>query len=275
MMAKRWEDQGNGRWKLTVTSDEPGDGTPMQVFYGSKEEIADKLADAQGNATRRIAELKKQGLGTRDAGTGPKPMNAAERMQAVADLNDPASVDKGVARVVESVIGPIETIRADRERERQERETQAAIAAAESFAGETPDWYPSEYNKTKLVGFMRTQGLNPASRAHYTQAFEELSAAGLLQKAPRNQDDNPEETEPAAERIAPATPAPKPPTRISTGIRSQDVSGSAPRPGLKPKYTREQIANMSAATYKRLMTTDPELARSEEFYARQPRRKAS
>ncbi len=266
-MAKNWQEQGQGtgRWKLTVTSDTPEDGTPVQVFYGSKDEIADKLADAQGHATRRIAELRRNGH--QGANTDPRPLTPAERMQTVADLSNPATVDRGVTRVMESVIGPVEGLLED-------RQTREAIAAATSFAEETPDWVPSEYNKTKIVGFMKSQGLSPANRESYTQAFEELSAAGLLQAAPESHDNQTEETAQEPERIAPTHTGPRPPSRISTGVRSADVSGTQPRPINKLKYSREQIANMSAATYKRLMTSDPALARCEDYYAKQPRQKA-
>jgi hypothetical protein len=120
---------------------------------------------------------------------------------------------------------------------------------------------------------MQNMGLSPLKSENFTRAFEALKAAGLLQLKPTNtgDDNEPEANQP--ERIAPIPPAQKAPQRISTGIRSSDLSGQPPRPSTRLKYSREQIANMSAATYKTLLTTDPELARCVEWYEKQPRRK--
>jgi hypothetical protein len=258
-----------------VTTDVAGDSTPPVVLYGTKDEILDKLADSKINADRRINELRRNGNGAAPppASSTPRPLTPAERMQTVADLNNPATVDRAVTRVMESVIGPVEGLREDREQERAERETRGAVEAAKQFAEGTPDWYPSQHNKNTLVGYMQRMGLNANSTQDYTTAFEELTAAHLLQIKPAEDD----ETEPPAqrqERTAP-TPAaaPKAPTRYSTGVRQSDISGSAPRPTTRLKYTREQIAKMGAATYKQAMLSDPELGRSVEFYAQQDRQK--
>jgi hypothetical protein len=274
-MPKSWEDLGNGLWKLTVTSVE---GIQPQVYRGTKDQITDMLADSNANATKRINELKQSSNGNGQPQT--RPMTAAERMQVVADIGDPATVDKAITRVIESTLGPVESLRQSAENapaEREERHTRLAVETAESFTEETPDWYPSEFNKNALVNFMRTQGMSPINRDHYTQAFEELRAAGLLQRKPEEDDENPESEESQQpERTAPTqTASPKTPTRISTGIRSSDVSGERPRPTTRLKYSREQLANMGKAQYKTLMQTDgAELARCEDYYAKHPARRA-
>jgi hypothetical protein len=269
-MGKSWTDRGHGQWKLVITDD--ATGAVLSTFYGTKEEIADKQADSLASAGRRITELRSNNGHTAPA---PKPLSAAERMQTVSDLGNPATVDQGVLRVVESVVGPVSELRQDREAERMERFERAAISTAEAFADDTPDWYPSDYNKNVLVRYMQTQGLNPTNPAHYTQAFEALTAAQLLQPKPAEPPE-PEsinnEPPPAPERNAPAptrqaSPAP---TRYSTSIRHSDISGT--RPGgttVRLKYSREQIARMGASKYKELMTSDPELTRCVEYYAKQ------
>jgi hypothetical protein len=276
-MGKNWTDRGNGQWKLTVTSDMAGDSTPPVVLYGTKDEILDKLADSKINGDRRINELRRgypsNGAAPAAAATVPRPLTPAERMQTVADLANPATVDRAVTRVMESVIGPVEGMREDRAQERAERETRDAVEAAKQFAEATPDWYPSQHNKNTLVGYMQRMGLNASNTQDYTTAFEELTAAHLLQIKPAEDD----ETEPPAqrqERTAP-TPAaaPKAPTRYSTGVRQSDISGTPPRPTTRLKYTREQIARMGAAAYKQAMLSDPELSRSVEYYAQQDRQK--
>jgi len=211
-MGKRWEDRGQGQWKLVISDD--ATGAVLSTYYGTKDEIADKQADSLASAGRRIAELRSGTNG--HAAPAPKPLSAAERMQTVSDLANPATVDQGVLRVIESAVGPVAELRKDREADRYDRQERAAISAAEAFAEDTPDWYPSEYNKNALVRFMQTQGMNPANPAHYMQAFESLSAAKLLQPKPAEGGFDPEEPtlEPPAgrERNAPTqTQQPKAP----------------------------------------------------------------
>lgn len=266
-MAKRWEDLGNNRWKLTITSDDPGENVPPSVFRGTKDEIADLLAESQGHANRRIAELRRSAPA---APAPPKELSAAERLQTVAELNNPATVDKAITRVMS-----VEEDRQRIQREEAERFDQRAVQAATSFAEETPEWYPSEHNKNTLVRFMQAQGMNPTVRAHYTQAFEELDAAKLLQPKPPGQPElEPEDED--EQRNAPAPQLPKAPTRISTGVTQRDISGLPPRPTTRLKYSREQLADMSRETYKRLMLSDGrELQRCEDYYAKHPAAKAS
>jgi len=287
-MAKVWEEiapkNGVPQWKLTVTSDDPEDGVPISVFRGTKDQIAEALADSQENANRHIAELRRSNgrNGNQPAPpkpNQPKPLSPADRMQTVAEMNDPATVDKAVTRIIESAIGPIENLRQVTENapaDREERHNRAAVEAATQFAEETPEWFPSDHNKNTLVRFMRAQGMSPTNRAHYTQAFNELTAAKLLQAKPE-EDDETQPKDPQPEPNAPAPALPKAPTRFSSSVRPSEMSGQPPvRTAPRLKYSREQIANMSAATMKRLIN-DPEFIKASEFYAQQdkPRRRAS
>jgi len=264
---KHWQDLGDGQWKLTITAD--GDPTAQpSVFRGTRDEILDKLVDSQANANRRIADLRRTTNGTPPSSTPaatPRPLSAAERLETVADLQNPATVDKAVTRVMESVMGPVADFQ-------KERVTRTAIQAAEMFAERTPEWYPSDHNKETLVAYMQTRGLNPMNTMHYTQAFEQLRAAKLLQPRPTEADDANDEPEAETERNAPnANAKPRTATRYSTSIRSSDISGRPPVPSGKPhlKYTREQLANLSAEEYKRLIQADrAELERCENYYAR-------
>lgn len=274
-MSRRWEDLGNNRWKLTITADDPEDASQPSVYRGTKEEIADMLAESQSNANRRIAELKRGPNGHAAPPAAPKPLSPSERMQTVADLQNPATVDKGVTRVIESVMGPIEEERERRHRQDLADHEREAVQAATAFAEDTPEWFPSEHNKNTLVRFMRSQGLNPTNRAHYIQAFDELSAAQLLQPRPSEEEPELEPEATAVERNAPAPPKPKAPSRVSTGITRADISGTPPKPTTRLKYTREQLANLSSADYKRLVLTDrAELERCENFYSAQDQERA-
>ncbi|HET6220184.1 MAG TPA: hypothetical protein VFE27_24360 [Acidobacteriaceae bacterium] len=290
-MAKQWEElvtkNGIPQWKLTVTSDTPEDGIPISVFRGTKEQIAEALADSQANANRRIAELRRNNGGN---GTGanppaprsnaPKPLTPADRMTAVAELNDPATVDRAVTRIIESQVGPMENLRMATENAPADREAQLermATEAAEAFTAETPDYYVCPHNAGVMYRYIQLHG-DLTKKAHYHRAFEELTAAQLLQQKPEEEEPPTQSPDPQPERNAPAPVLPKTPTRNSTGVRPSEMHGQPPaRTANRLKYSREQIAKMSAATMKRLMTTDPEFVRCSEFYAQQdkPKRRAS
>lgn len=263
---RNWEDLGNNRWKLTILPDNPEDGTPPSVYRGTKDEIAEMLASSQENANRRINELRG---GTKPNGAvhTPTPLTPADRMQIVADLDNPATVDTAIKRVVESQTGvSMEEQRAAR---RLDDETNAAM----QWAQNNPEWFDSEHNKWTLVRYMKTQGWDLANPAHYQKAFEELSAAKLLQTSPPGEREEVEsEDETSGQRNAPVpVPVAQTPSRRSTGVMSRDISGLPPRPVARFKYTREQINDMSASDYKNAVLTDPEFSRCVEYYAQQDR----
>lgn len=255
-MAQTWTDLGNDQWKLTIT-DESNRVPPAHVT-GTKEEIIAKLANSKINGDARIAELK---------GSSIAP---GERMKLVTDLQNPATAPEAITKVVESIVGPAAEFQQDRQSDKIERETRAAMTAAQTFADSTPNWLPSEHNKNTLAGYMKRMGLDFKTVAHYTEAFAELTAANLLQLPPAAQDDDEPRTQPAtrtAEATAPRPAAtPQAPTRYSTGLRAGDASGTPPRPTNRLKWTREQIDKMSTREYKSHMN-DPEFVKAVEAYA--------
>lgn len=262
---KSWEELGNNRWKLTILPDDPEDKTPPSVYRGTKDEIAELLATSQENANRRISELR----GPKPNGAAhPAPLSAADRMQIVADLDNPATVESAITRVVESQTG------VTMEEQRKAREVDMQVNAATQFAQSTPEWFDSEFNKWTIVRYMKTQGLDLGNVAHYKTAFEDLAAAKLLQaKPPEGETTEPEleSDETSGQRNAPVpVPVAQAPRR-STGVMGKDISGLPPRPSTRLKYTREQINDMSASDYKNTMLTDPEFSRCVEWYAQQDR----
>jgi hypothetical protein len=274
---KHWEELPDGRWKLSIFSDEPDDQTPPSVYRGTKEQIAEMLADSQANANRRIGELKRNGSTPTPNGHGPKPLTPAERMQTVAELGDPATAPEAITRVVESAMGEtMEERRTRQQKEDNDALERAGFLAADSFVKETPEYLANQYNSETMFNYMRSQGMDPTNRQHYTLAFEKLTAAKLLQPKPSEaptQEAEPEE-EDERERNAPVpVPVPKAPTRVSTGVMSRDISGLPPRPTTRLKYSREQIAELGGAEYKRLMFADPDFSKCVEWYAQQDRQR--
>jgi hypothetical protein len=273
-MAEKWEyigEEGKGKHKLTI---DPGDGAPVQVYYGkTREEITQNLIQAQASATRQIDKLQKA-MPKPPAPANvpmrrvPKPLNDNERFQVANDMTDPAKVDKAVQRVVESVTGiTVDEIRENSRQQEEERAVERATKAAIEWAESEPDWFNSEHNKQTLVRYMMSMGMNPQKTEDYRRAYRELVAAGLLQAAPEGIDDNEPEPPPRQERI---TPVPNgvngKPRTTATGFRSSDISGAPPRSSARVKYTPEQIARMGKEEYKRLWQTDPQFAKDAENY---------
>ena len=282
---KQWQELGQGRWKLTITSDDDSEAIPS-VYRGTKDEIAELLADSQGHANRRIAELKRggDGNGSKSIHFGPvsgdpKPLTPNERMQTVADLQNPATVDKAFDRMFEAATGETPEQRRERDqREAGERLEREGVDTALRFGREYPEYWQTQHNANTMVGYMRTHGMDLTNIDHYVTAFEALSAAKLLQmKTAEVEVPNESEEEETVERNAPTpTPVPRTPARISTGVRASDISGTPPRPTTRLKYSREQLENMSRQDYKQLMLTDRvELERCEKFYAEHPAKRAS
>ena len=273
-MAKNWTQIDANRWKLTITDDENPEAPPS-VYRGTKAEIADMLADSQFNANRRIAELKRAPNGS----AHPKPLTPNERMQTVAELQNPATVDQAFSRLHEAATGETpEEAHTRRQAEDEERIRNLAVDAAQQFERETPEYYHIQHNANVMVDYMQLRGMDPTKVENYRQAFDYLAAKKLLQPRPpeaENQDEDEEEE--MVQRNAPTPNAPpKPPARISTGIQSRDISGTPPRPTTRLKYSREQLDQMSPQTYKQLMLTDrAELEKCEAYYAKHPARQAS
>lgn len=278
---KKWDDLGNGQWRLTITDDKDANARPV-VVKGTKDEIIEKLADSKLEGNRYISQLRSQSPAPPPAAPAPsngtKPLTAAERMQVAADITNPGAVDTAVTRVIESVIGPVKELQRDRAAEREERAERAAVAAVNAFMAQTPEYYRTPHNNQLLVEYMKTYRLDNSKVESYTHAFERLSAVpGLLQVAPLEDETTTEVTRNGPEPTAPTPRAAPTSTRFSTSVRSSDISGRAPEPNRTPrlKYTREQLQNLSASEYKRLMQTDgKELARCEDYYAKTPVRRA-
>lgn len=274
-MTKRWEQLEDGRLRLTVS---PDAGGPTSVFYGSsKEEIADKLADSQAHANMELSRRTVVPNGNHQITPQiqPVPLSPADRMQITADLVNPARAPEAVTRVLESVIGPVGQFNQDREAERSQRLERAQVAAAYQFYEEAgPEWLPTQHNKETLLNYMLSQGMDLTDVNSYKRAFAALGAVKLLQQ-PTTETHDTEEPEVSLHRGNPENPVPaRAPNRYSTGIRSSDVSGSAPMPGKRLKYTREQIAALSLADYKRLIN-DPEFSRSVEFYSKRAQKRVA
>lgn len=120
-----------------------GDGSGVQKFEGATlDELVDKLAEAQRNATRKIREQAAQLKANEKPVEAPKPGSAEERLAAIE------------ARI-------------------------AWANTASEFVGAHPDYQNTQQNAVKMERYMAAQGI-PKTLEGLEQAFKELSESGLL-----------------------------------------------------------------------------------------------
>lgn len=159
-----------------------GDGSGVQVFEApSVEELVDKLAVAQANATRKIRELtsaKKQEAAPELSADeewviaqelATKPLEAFEKLFEKKLGRKPAELQKD-----------LDDLAAFR-REEAERKS------AKEFVDAHPDYVPTPKNGARIEKWLRVEGL-AATPENIEKAFQDLSESGLLEsKKPETQ----------------------------------------------------------------------------------------
>lgn len=208
-----------------------GDGSGVQVFEApSAEELIEKLATAQENATRKIRELSQA---KQTPAEQPKERTAEEEWLLSQELL--SSPSKTVEKLFEQVVGmPIKTFKTKVERLNAFEQAQAEEQAARDFMAKHPEFHPSPANAKKIEKYVRTYGLDGTKPESIEQAFMDLNESGLLEVKPQEQQQEPEATQ--TSRIAKSEPPqsqqPVRQTRASSGIsaRRNMAQRSAPEP---------------------------------------------
>lgn len=274
-MAKAiWENNGepkDGEFAAVIDLE---NGSGVQRFTGKDhKEVADKLMEAQLNASQKISDQEKEirKNATPDPAPAarrmaPKPLTANDRFQVAQDISDPATAPEAIRRVVESAIGgSLEEIA-----ERLNEDEEASLAAqiqneAYAFATETPDYHICDHNTQVITKYMEMHNL-ALTKKNFGIAFEQLRAVGLIVPKPTAAaagEEPPAQPEEGSEQPGGLPPQPVSRTRprlatmSSTGIRNQDVGGAAGTQVAKAKYTRQQIDAMSQSEYKDKYDNEP------------------
>jgi hypothetical protein len=211
-----------------------GDGSGVQVFEGtSQDEVIEKLATAQLNATRKIRELsqaKKE---------EPKPVERTPEEEWLLSQELLSSPSKTVEKLFEQVTGmPVKAFKSKLERLNAFEQAQSEEAAAREFMSKHPEFVPSPANARKIEKYVRTYNLDGTKAESIEQAFMDLNESGLLEvKAAQQQQQQQAQQEPeAAQQSRIATQAQQPArtstTRMSSGIsaRRSTAQRSAPEP---------------------------------------------
>jgi hypothetical protein len=194
-----------------------GDGSGVQVFEApTADELIDKLATAQENATRKIKELTRA---HKEEPAKPKERTPEEKWLLSQDnLADPdATFDKLFA---EKVGMPITTFKTKIERLDAWERAQAEENAAKEFITKHPEFVPSPANARKIEKYVRTYNLDGTKAESIEQAFMDLNESGLLE-VKAAQDPNKPEAKPQSRIVTPEPEQPAKNTRMSSGISSR------------------------------------------------------
>jgi hypothetical protein len=207
-----------------------GDGSGTQVFRGNTmEELIDKLATAQENATRKIRELsaaQKTAIKQveEDKGlTDDERFILSQKILTEPDKVIETFIEKSFSKKLAPKLEKLEEIaRAKREQE-----------ASEEFVQNTPDYHVSPRNAQRMVKYMEKMGLE-ATVENLQAAFEDLNASGLLESKPKEKQDAESDTGEAGTRIA---------AKVETGVVRRKVVG-----GLSTKRQAQVPAKPSEPT---------------------------
>lgn len=278
------------------------DGSGKQSFSGQGEtreaafeDLANKLADAQLNASRKIVQqdtevktLRRRLLNQPEAGEGdpqgpqlefkPRDLTADEEFQLSRELQNPATARAARRRMLEIELGaPLETIRQTlRQADLTPRQMQARDAA-EGFMLAHPEYLPTEKNSGELFRYM-TEKKMALTGTNFEIAYGALCAAGLLTlRAPQGAGGAPAAPNgngaggadsPNGERRA-STPR-FASTSTSTATRSSGSPRGAATGSKMP--TAEEIDKMSAAKHKEWLRVPGFMEHEDRLLAARTRR---
>lgn len=155
-----------------------GDGAGVQVFKGkgdtreaALEDLTDKLAEAQRNATKKIRELNaKAKVET------PKTSPEDEALYSAELLKTPTEAFKKLFKQVTGV--DVEEFKTVTAREKAFQAGQEKKSAADSFVANTPDYVDTPRNGKLINKWCELH--NDFSLNGLTKAYQDLSESGLL-----------------------------------------------------------------------------------------------
>ena len=224
-----------------------GDGSGVQRFEAdSIEELVDKLAKAQENATRKIREQARQiktglGLVTPDPETPipeykPRQRTADEEWKRTQDLTDPAKARGAIRSIVEDEFGaPVEKVRqALTAIELAQRVNASKIEVDEWVEEHSSDYYPCAENLRNMMGYLESHKM-ALTKKNCNIAYEDLRDSGLLKARPV-----------AAEKAVEPTEG-IPPRPRSSSLRPN--ASSVVRVPQAPTLTWDDINKMPPAVY--------------------------
>jgi hypothetical protein len=206
-----------------------GDGSGVQVFEApTLEELVDKLAEAQRNASKKIRELvikKKE----------EEKTTADEEFVISQELMSKPTA--AFSKLFASIVGmPIETFKTKVERLDAFEKAQAENAASTSFVQKHPEYVANDANGKRMVKYLEAHNL-PLTEENLTKAFQDLKEIGLVELKSKDVNAVKEQTGADKSRIATSEEVvPQQRRRVSSGLSQRGRTVTVPT---KPKEPSE------------------------------------
>lgn len=218
-----------------------GDGSGVQVFEGAtQEELIEKLATAQANATKWIREHQRTEKGQQQE---------IEDNEYVLSQELLAKPTEAFKKLFEKVAGmPIDSFKTTLEKVKAFEKGQSDRNAAVEFVKSTPEYHDVEANGRKIGRFLNANKM-AWTVENMKKAFEELNADGLLVKAPQEPSAGSGEGTGAPRIAAPANAAPAPVRKAGSNLSSR---GRSVAPPAKKKLSEAELYSMDEEQLRRL-----------------------
>jgi hypothetical protein len=236
---------------------EDGVSQPQRVYAPDRDALLQKALTMYGNSHVRINELKRDVKPAATPATPAAPAPAAaparmtdsEKMQASADITDPAKAGQAIVSLLKDATGV--DLAQQARNDAKAAEVTRLQGEVDKFMRENPDYPATPRNAELLRNHAFSHANGKVTAADFTRAFEALQQLGVLESAPT------QEQPPAAGTGEPLAPPP-PRSSGSTGARPSTL-GAAPRqvPG-GAVMTRKQVLDMAGTDeYERRLKEEP------------------
>ncbi len=226
-----------------------GDGSGVQVFSGkgataveALEELAEKMAEAQRHATRKIHELNAR-VKAEDTRSAQQKTDdeyvIAQRLQ-----KEPS---KAIRDVVSEVIA---------EREAAQKQS---LAAQQTFVDTHPNYIADADNGRRMTAEVQRLGYNEFTDESLEKAFQSLTASGLLKiKAEEAGGTTEEDTADTSRIVKPAVEATQPRSSKKASTVSTRGAGA---PAVKTGLSEDELYSMPLEKLRQL--SNEQLARAD------------
>ncbi len=252
----------SGKRTVYIKKIDLGDGNVQTFKASTKDELIDKIFNAQVNASKRIKELKAENRKLAQS-VQPDPEKPTRQYQP-RDLSEDEEIEvinklqsspkEAVAKTIEALFGgTMDEIRADIAYGRQAKQREEILAVGRQFMQEHPD-YPVTAQNEKLMGEYLQKNKLAWTLKNLEIAYADLQEAGLVVPvgtAPDESDDADSDIEEVEEvpvtaapnaPVTPVSPTPASATSVEVPRRKKAVVGVSSRQSVahsEPEPLRE------------------------------------
>ena len=228
----------SGKRTVYIKKIDLGDGNVQTFKASTKDELIEKIFNAQVNASKRIKELKAENRKiaqsvqpdpeTPSRTYQPRDLSEDEEIEVINKLQ--SSPKEAVAKTIEALFGgSIDEIRADISYGRQAKQREEILASGRQFMQAHPE-YPVTSQNEKLMGEYLQKNKLAWTLKNLEIAYADLQEAGLvipIGSNPQSDDIDPDTEEEIEETPAPVTPTA--PVVIESPAPASTASVEVPR----------------------------------------------